>query len=834
MVRQDVLKISLTELYSKLESSDNGLTHKEAAQRVQKYGPNALKRQGVNALRVFARQFRSSLIYLLIAASAISYWIKDYSGGTVILAILLINASLGFFQEYKSEKIIEKLSKFISNQVRLKRDGEFTLLDESQIVPGDVVMVREGDIAPADMRLFDADDLQINESQLTGESASVAKRISLNAADDPTCLVFAGSIVEKGEGIGVVYATGNDTEFGTIAKLSSRTKKETQYEKSLRSFSSFLMRVVLGGLALVFIFKLIIDRGFSNPADLLLFIIAMAVAVVPEVLPVIATVTLSSGALKLAKKHVVVKRLSSLEDLGNINLLCTDKTGTITENRMTISKIKSIDDRLFQIFAYVAITPLKNKKKRPQNSYDDAFVRYVSAAIKEEAKHLEIVKEIPFDPEARRSRTVIEDRKNKKHYLLSIGAPEELSEISEKATHNAEYLRIIAAEGVEGLRHLAIAYKEISYTADSDILKDEHLLIFLGYASLEDPLRPTAKSTIRLAEKLGIKIKILTGDAKNVAEYIGRKVGLVNDGDKVYTGSELEDMGEEQFKEAVQKCNVFAKVSPVQKYNIIKILKETNVVGYQGDGINDAPALKLADVAIAVDSAMDVTKENADIVLLNKSLEVVINGIKYGRSIFVNINKYIKYTMVSNFGNFIALAVLYLLSTKLPILPIQVLLTTVITDIPLVTISSDTVEDDEVVRPEKHNTRELILLSLILGVPTALFEIFYFLGIRSMPQQYVATSLYIFFTFLALIIFYAIRNKENFWKTKQPSHLLNISFLLAFVFSLAIIYVPQFRAWFSFVPLQATSVGIILTLMILYLSAIDFVKVQYYRVQSRK
>jgi Mg2+-importing ATPase len=828
MLKQDALKISLIELYGKLGSSERGITQKEAAKRLQADGPNVLKKKGIGALTVLVRQFQSSLIYLLIAASAICYWIRDWSDGTVILVILLINTSLGFFQEYRSEKIIEKLSKFISHQVRVKRDDTISLLDESQIVPGDVIVVREGDIAPADMRLITADDLQVNESQLTGESMPVMKRVVADAAQDSLCLIFTGSVIEKGEGVGVIYATGGDTEFGAIAKLSTDTKKETQYEKSLQSFSSFLMKIVLGGLALVFIFKLILEHGFSNFVGLLLFIIALAVAVVPEVLPVIATVTLSSGALKLAKKHVVVKRLSSLEDLGNVTLLCTDKTGTLTENKMVISKIASVDDTLFQIFSYAAIVPIKNRKRRTQNSYDDAFINYIPEAIKAEAKHFSIVKELPFDPEDKRSRTILEDTRNKKYYLLSIGAPEALVKIS-AGGHEAEYLRDIVTEGTQGLHHLAISYKEIAYDDDFDILKNENHLIFLGYASMEDPLRASAKETIKLAEKLGVKLKILTGDGREVAEFIGRQVGLVTDGDVVYLGDELDAMSEQQFNEAVQKYNVFARVSPTQKYNIIKALKETDIVGYQGDGINDAPALKLAHVAIAVNSAMDIAKENADIVLLNKSLEVIINGIKYGRSIFVNINKYIKFTMVSNFGNFIALAVLYLMSSGLPMLPIQVLLTSVLTDLPLITVSSDTVEDGEVVRPEKHDTRDLLLISLILGIPTALFEIFYFLMIRFEPQPYVATCLYVFFTFLALIIFYAIRNKENFWKTKQPSTLLNISFLITFVVSIAVVYIPIFQKWFSFVPLSISSVMIILVLMVVYFIAADYVKVWYYR-----
>jgi len=828
MLKQDVLNADLVGLYRKLGSSEKGLTQKEAVKRLAGVGPNILKKKGVGALTVLFRQFQSSLIYLLVAATVICYWIKDWSDGTVILVILLINTLLGFFQEYRSEKIIEKLSKFISHQVRIRRDGAMLLLDESQVVPGDVVIVREGDIAPADMRLIEADGLQVDESQLTGESTPVVKHVATDAAKDSLCLLFTGSVIEKGEGVGVVYATGGDTEFGSIAKLSTDTKKETQYEKSLQSFSSFLVKVVLGGLALVFIFKLILDHGFSNLVDLLLFIIAMAVAVVPEVLPVIATVTLSSGALKLAKKHVVVKRLSSLEDLGNVTLLCTDKTGTLTENKMVVSKITTVDEELFQIFSYAAIVPIKNRKRRTQNSYDDAFINYISEAIKVEAKHFSIIKELPFDPEDKRSRTILEDARDKKYYLLSIGAPEALATIS-AGGREAEYLSDIVMEGKQGLHHLAIAYKEIAYDENFDILKNENHLIFLGYASMEDPLRASAKETIKLAEKLGVRLKILTGDGREVAEYVGRQVGLVTDGDKVYLGDELDAMAEHEFNEAVQKYNVFARVSPTQKYNIIKALKETAIVGYQGDGINDAPALKLAHVAIAVNSAMDIAKENADIVLLNKSLEVIINGIKYGRSIFVNVNKYIKFTMVSNFGNFIALAVLYLMSASLPILPIQVLLTSVLTDLPLITVSSDTVEDEEVVRPEKHDTHDLVLLSLILGIPTALFEIFYFLMIRSEPAPYVATCLYVFFTFLALIIFYAIRNKENFWKTKQPSSLLNIAFLITFIVSIAVVYIPVFQKWFSFLPLSMASIAVIVVLMVIYFFAVDYVKVWYYR-----
>ncbi len=832
LFKNEVAKVKLAELFSLLNSSNEGLTGKEALLRLKENGLNVMKKGNVNALVVLGRQFRSSLIYLLLAASAVSYLVKDYSDGTIVLAILLINTLLGFVQEYRSEKVVEKLSKFITKQVRVKRDGEVVLVDESQVVVGDALVVRQGDVVSADLRLFEAEGLQVNESQLTGESVPLVKKAESDTDKVGNSLVFAGSMIEKGEGIGTVFATGNNTELGKIAMLSTKTKKRTQYEKSLESFSSFLVKVVLLGLALIFIFKIILNGGLSNMFASLFFVIAMAVAVVPEVLPVIASVALSVGVFKLAKKHVVVRRLSAVEDFGNIDLLCTDKTGTITENKMTVKGLASIDSDLFQKFAYASITYLRGKKKKIPNSYDQAFADYIPDKIKHETADLLLIKELPFDPDDRRSRVVIEDKKNKNYYLLSLGAPQTLLEIA-RSEHKEKYLKDMEAEGRQGLRHFGIAYKQISYSEGFDMLKNENELTFLGYASLYDPLRPTAKNTIQLAEKLGVNIKILTGDAREVAEYVGKEVGLVKDSDKVYLGSELDKMSKDELHAAVRKYNVFARITPTQKYDIINILKETNVVGYQGDGINDALALKAADVAIAVDSATDVAKENADVVLLNKNLGVVIDGIQYGRSIFVNINKYIKYTMVSNFGNFIALAILYLVSAVLPILPVQVLLTTIITDIPLIMISSDTVEDTEVVRPEKHNVRELMFVSLILGIPTALFELFYFLVIRSKPQMLLETSLYLFFTFLALAIFYSVRSKRSFWKEKAPPKLINTSFLLGFVFSLAIVYVPQFQRWFSFMPLPALSVALIVLWVAVYFVASDFIKVKYYNAVAK-
>jgi len=502
------------------------------------------------------------------------------------------------------------------------------------------------------MRLIHVDDLSVNESQLTGESAPVVK-----SSTGTNSLVFAGSIIERGEAEGLVYATGKSTEIGKIAHLSSSTVRTTQYEKSLSSFSSFLVKVTFFTLAIVFILKLILTHDTSHIASLGLFIVALSITVVPEAMPVIATVTLSNGAMKLAKRHVIAKTLTAVEDLGNITLLCSDKTGTLTENSQTVKDVIADDKQLFQRLAIASLESLDEKRKKFQTSFDKAFLDYVSDDIKQQTKNYQRLEELPFDPAARRRRVVFRDEQ--KTYLVEIGSVETLLSITSEPKKE-HYLKIAQAGGKTGLRDLGIAYKEITYTTRDqfDILKHEQDLKFVGFVTLEDPLRSTTKHTIALAEKLGVAIKILSGDSKEVTEYVAREVGLIGDKQVVYTGKELEAMSDEQFSRAVEENNAFAQLNPEQKYRIIKVLKLHNVVGYQGDGINDAPALKLADVAIAVNNATDVAQDSADILLLRNDLSVIINGISYGRLIFSNINKYIRFTMVSNFGNFFAISAL--------------------------------------------------------------------------------------------------------------------------------------------------------------------------------
>jgi Mg2+-importing ATPase len=821
------------EVLEHLKCSEQGLSQAEASQRAVQYGPNALTKERTTALRVLVRQFQSALIYFLVVAAVIAFASNDLSDGVIITAILLINAALGFSQEYRSERAVEKLSHLISNQALVKRAGASMLIDVADLVPGDIVTLKEGDVVPADIKLLWAENIEVDESQLTGESVPVPKLVQTAAADSgDSSVIFAGSVVDEGEVTGVVYATADETSLGKIAALSSDIRKVTQYEKSLRAFSTMLMKIIGTALAVTLVVKIILEGGTGNISVLLIFLIALAVAVVPEALPVIATLTLSRGALKLAKEKVVVKRLSSLQDLGNVTLLCTDKTGTLTEGRMTIQRLVASDDALFQTLAYASTDRSSLGTQGTQTSFDAAFEAFIPEGIKKSASALSITHELPFDPKVRRRRVFLADTATGKGYLVVIGSAETLLEIAHCDTEQA-YRDQIAAEGREGMRHLAIAYREIDPGETGDIQSLEKDLEFLGFVALSDPLRSSTRQVLSTAQQLGVAIKILTGDSTEVAGYVAREVGLIPEGGKVYSGDELLSMSPADFIQAATECSVFARVSPEQKFALIHALKTRFVVGYQGDGINDAPALKLADVAIAVDSATEVAKASADIILLDSDLGVIVNAIKYGRAIFANISKYIKYTMVGNFGNFFALAILYLLATDLPLLPRQVLLISLLTDLPLVAISTDSVSSTELEQPDRYSARALLSVSLVLGTLTAFVELIFFATLRGQAASASQTNLYLFLSLTQLVVIVSIRNRDHFWRAIRPSGVLISAMIFTGALALAIPYVGPTARLFSFSAPSLREVGVVLLASALYVLALDTIKVWFYKLSDR-
>jgi Mg2+-importing ATPase len=805
------------------DPSPTGLSAAEAHARLRRIGPNAFAKEKPSGPRTFFRQFFGPLNFILIFAAVLAFYMSDHNDAIAILSIVVLNSLLSFIQEFRSERAVARLSDLIERQTIVVRDGKQLSLDVSQLVPDDLVLLADGDVVPADLRLTAATELTVNESQLTGESVPQDKQPGAGHAG----LLYAGSIIEHGSCQAVVVATGNHTELGKIALLSKNTKKVTPYQKSISEFSFSVLRIIGVTILLMLVIKIPAIHGSSDLANTILFIIALAMTVVPEALPLIITISLSSGALKLAKHNVVVKRLSAIEDLGRINILCTDKTGTLTQDKLSVTSIAATDAKLFQQLALATTVDFHVHNNKHPNSFDAAFRAYVPEKLQATVADWQQLATLPFDPDARRRRVVVHDPRQSRSYLVVIGALEALLPLAK--TDRQTYTV------TPGQRQLAIAYKSVAYQPDFDILRHETGLTLLGVANLLDPLRPTARATVDLAKRLGVNVKILTGDAPEVAAYIGEQVGLTTADAPVYTGADLDRMTIPQFKKAIAACNIFARVNPEQKYRIIEQLKLTNVVGYQGDGINDAPSLKLADASVAVKNATDVAKDSADIVLLESDLSVIIKGIRTGRSIFVNINKYIKHAMIGDIGNFFSLAVFYVaFSTDLPLLPAQLLLANLIQDLPHLAISSDRVEPADVARPlAASQTKSVIRFSLLLGVFAAVFYLVYFLFVGTATTDLTRTNLFIFFNLTQLVVIISARRNGFFWRGAAPSRPLLSGLIFFAALSVLIPYLPFLAGPLGFAPLPLPELGIILAVTITFLFMIDFVKVGLNRLIAR-
>lgn len=822
------------EVISKLNSSEAGLSEDEAKRRLQKYGLNEVTKARRTWAQILLAQFTSPLLLILVGASILSAFVGDVTDTIVIIAIVIVNGILGFFQEYKSEKAIEKLKKYITLRAKVIRDGKKTEIDAKYLVPGDIVLIEIGDKIPADLRLIKTNELSIDQSLLTGEPYPVEKNTTPIKKENPipqemTNIAFMGTIVAKGEGLGVVIATGKDTQFGRTASLLKEVEEESAFQKNIRNFGNLLIKIILTAVALIFLINAFLAKGWL---DSFLFAIALAVGIVPESLPIVITISLSHGALLLAKKKVVVKKLASIEDLGNIDVLCTDKTGTLTENKIRLEKFIDLNGKENDKILTYAL--LCNSEDNP---IDRAIIEYCRG--KKDTSSYQKIDEIPFDYERKMMSVLVKE--GKKHLMITKGAVESVIKVSSKAVIGNKKINISKCQkkirqifselANSGFRVVAVASKEVKKKKLSE--RDEKNLTLLGFLAFIDPPKKEAKHSIEHAEKLGIAIKILTGDEPIVTLHIAKEVGLNLSENDVITGSELEQLNNIELMQVVNQKTIFARLTPEHKYKIIKALKENNhVVAYLGDGVNDAPALKAADVGIAVDSGAEVAKDAADIVLLRKGLDVIMDGVVEGRRTFSNIVKYILNTISANFGNMGTLGIVSPFLKFLPLLPSQILLTNFLTDTPMMAISTDTVDEKELKKPRRWDIKHIAKISTLLGGISSIFDIItitVLIYILNASTELFRTGWFFESVLSEIIIVFSIRSSGFFLKSKRPSNILIGISILTALLALIFVTIPQIGQFFQFVPLPLPLFGLIILILALYFASVEIFKFLYYK-----
>jgi len=724
----DYIGCSQEVLFEKFQTSSKGLPEQEAEKRLEEYGYNepAKKKKRPIIFQVFLK-FLNPLVIVLLVIASFSLFFGEKISAILIILMAIISVMLSFSQEHRAGKEAEKLREMVQATTTVYRNGKSKELPIREIVPGDIVDLFAGDMIPADLRIISSKDLFLNQASLTGESFPVEKtanpiQTKSNSASDLTNIVFMGSSVVSGTGLGVVIRTGQSTQFGEISRKLASITVETSFDKGVRKFTWLMIRFMLVLVVVVFAINAF-SKG--NILQALLFALAVAVGLTPEMLPMLVALNLSKGAIAMSKKKVIVKHLDSIQNLGAMDVLCTDKTGTLTLDKIVLEKhcdiLRKEDEDVLKV-AYINSyyqTGLKN-------ILDHAVLKYTKLSIKEYKK----VDEIPFDFSRRMMSVVVE--MDGKQRLITKGAPEEIFKRCTKYELEGDVIDFdvlmhtdlkIEYENLssEGFRVLAIAYKDYENPKMAYSYNDEQEMILKGYIAFLDPPKPTAKKTIETLRDLGIDFKVLTGDNELLTKKICSEVGLDIKG--MLTGEQIEKVSDEELTDMVKSVTVFSRLSPMQKERIIRALRRNNhIVGYLGDGINDAPALKTADVGISVNNAVDIAKESADIILLQKSLMVLADGVLEGRKTFGNILKYVKMGSSSNFGNMFSMIGASLFLPFLPMLPIQILLNNFLYDLSQVAIPSDDVDNEYLKKARPWNVNYIKKFMILIGPVSSLFD----------------------------------------------------------------------------------------------------------------
>jgi Mg2+-importing ATPase len=724
---KEVCRLSAAAALDRLESAWDGLSSEEAALRLEEYGPNELTRaRRMGFLRDVLERCRSPLVIQLLVIAAVSGAIGEWKSAVIVGVMVVLSVGLSYVLDSRSARAVESLGKRVQSRAVVLRDGREAEIRVSEVVPGDIVLLHAGAVVPADLRLLAAKDFFVNESALTGESIPVEKIVTdadphLDGREAPAC--FLGTSVNSGSGRGLVVDTGTRTQFGAIATRLAAGREETSFDRGVHSFTWLMIRFMVVMVAAVF---LIVGFTKGDWAEALLFGLSIAVGLTPEMLPMIVTVNLAKGALTMAKRKVIIKRLPAIQNFGAIDTLCTDKTGTLTENRVILERHVDLTGHESEdVLTYAYLNAFFQTGLR--GLIDRTILEHEDLEVEESCRRVD---ELPFDFNRRRMSVVIDYEGD--HVLICKGAVEEIYrccsryQVGDEVYPLLEMIRDNLFEEVhrlnaDGFRVLAVAYREFPRTKTVFTTADESELVLLGYIAFLDPPKATARDALRALRETGVRLKVLTGDNALVTRKVCRDVGLTID--RLVDADELERATDEAFSQIVDEGTVFVKVTPMQKQRIVQSLRgRGHAVGFLGDGINDAPALKTADVGISVDTAVDVAKEAADIVLLEKSLLILSDGIVEGRRVFANIVKYIRMGASSNFGNMFSVLGASYLFPFLPMRPIQILTNNLLYDVSQTGIPTDHVDPDLVTRPLKWNVDNIKRFMVCIGPISSIFD----------------------------------------------------------------------------------------------------------------
>jgi Mg2+-importing ATPase len=829
-----------------LESDARGLSAAQAAQRLARHGPNAVvESSDVAAARLLLRQFANPLVAILVFGAAVSLFVRDWVDAAIILVIVLGSALLGFSQEYRASTAVAALRKRLALTVRVRRDGLPATVATSDIVPGDVIELSAGNLVPADGMILSARDFLVTEASLTGESMPVEKRIGALPADTPiagrTNCAFMGTSVRSGTASVLVVKTGRDTAFGDVAARLKTPALPTDFERGVRRFGYLLVRIMV---VMVF-FVLAVNQMLGRPAlESLLFAVALAVGISPELLPAIVSVTLARGARAMAARGVLVKRLDAIEDLGSMDILCTDKTGTLT---LGVMSLDAAVDAQGQPDGEVLRLAYLNAAFETgiANPLDAAIVAAADkAGLVTEGHHK--VDEIPYDFVRKRLTIVVADEVDgTKHLVVTKGAfaqvmgcctsialPGGGNAPLDDATH-ARLEAFMQDRGTQGFRALALATRAAPAKAAYGV-EDEAGLVFQGFLLFFDPPKTQATQAVADLAACGVQVKVITGDNRHVAAHVAQCIGL--DATAMLTGEAIAAMNDDALWHLAARTALFVEVDPQQKERIVRALQRVgHSVGYLGDGINDAPALHAADVGISVDQAVDVARESADVVLLRPDLDVLRQGVQDGRRTFANTLKYIAITTSANFGNMVSMALATPLLPFLPLAAKQILLNNFLSDLPSMAISTDEVDEERMRRPERWNVSQVHRFMIVFGLISSAFDLLTFFVLRRVfdaPEPVFQTAWFVVSLLTELAVMLVLRTRLGAIRSR-PGQLLTVTTVIVAGVALVLPFTGPPAHLFSLVPLSLPLLISVLAIVVGYVGATELAKRHFWAREER-